>query len=326
MEIKDFFPQHFRNLLLSECNKGFSCHETDFKTNNVSVSRLACGLAKNGTQNTWTMLECQSLAEEEIHFESARGARLHPTERTSWRRHRSTTHIWSGRWRKGNRMEILLRQMGLSLMQSSRMEGFAWLLRDGKSVNSYVTHGETAAALKVEKPEVEISISGLPKTLNVTDWQCIWPANPPGLDLWLPSHALPLPLHGHSTDPVYQINKLTSSQEADSKTLSHSWAAISDTQKNFDTGIPVSLFPPREILLLMAVESKENDCQPTIVIKYMEETEDIKSLLAHLSPTYLYPSHCTFSSKPQWKKNYKNCRNSIYSYILATPAQDIHRS
>lgn len=124
------------------------------------------------------------------------------------------------------------------------------------------------------------------------NWQCIWPANPPGLDLWLLSHALPLPLHEHSTDPVYQINKLTSAQEADCKTLSHSWAAIRDTQKNFDTDITISHFPPREILLLMAVQSQGNNCQPTTqkihkVIKYKEETEETSAFWhTSLSPTF----------------------------------------
>lgn len=156
-------------------------------------------------------------------------------------------------------------------------------------------------------------------------WQCIWPANPPGLDLWLPSHALPLPLHRHTTDPVYQINKLTSSQEADSKILNNSWAATSDTEKNFDSGIPISHLPPREILLLMAVKSKENDCQPTTqVIKHKEETEAINAFW-HTSLS-LTLTLCTFSSKPPVKKNpVKTCRNPIYSYILATPAQDLHR-
>lgn len=155
-------------------------------------------------------------------------------------------------------------------------------------------------------------------------WQCIWPANPWGLDLWLPSHALPLPLHGHSTDPVYQINKLTLSQEADCKTLSHSWAATGDTQ-NFDTGIPISHFPPREILLLMAVESKENDCQPPTVIKYKEETED-SSAFWHTSLSLTFTLLTAFSAPNLSQKPCKSCRNSTYSYILATPAQDLHMS
>lgn len=51
-----------------------------------------------------------------------------------------------------------------------------------------------------------------------------------------------------------------------------------------------SHFPPRKTLLLMAVETKENYCQPTTVVKYKEETEDI-SVFWHtsLSLTFTLP-------------------------------------
>lgn len=51
--------------------------------------------------------------------------------------------------------------MGLSLMQSIRMDGFlsnmhALLLREGKSVKNYLIHRETAVVLKVEKTKLKI--------------------------------------------------------------------------------------------------------------------------------------------------------------------------
>lgn len=133
------------------------------KTNNVWVCRLACGLAKSGTQNTWqTMLECQKSCKGRYSLQEWQKSQT-PSyrERASCRRYRSTTYMWFGRWRKVSKVEILPRQTDLSLMQSIRMDRFlsnmhALLLREGTSAKNYLIHRETVVALKLGKTKLKI--------------------------------------------------------------------------------------------------------------------------------------------------------------------------
>lgn len=108
------------------------------------------------------MLECQKSCKRRYSLQEWQKSQT-PSyrERASCRRYRSTKYIWFGKRRKASKVEILLRQMGLLLMQSIRMDGFlsnthALLLREGKSVKKYLIHRETAVALKVEKTKLRI--------------------------------------------------------------------------------------------------------------------------------------------------------------------------